>query len=63
MLSERIQRAIMGTILLTALILFNVQELVLANAILIFVNILIFIWAFFDFCPSLWTLKKFLKEG
>lgn len=62
MLSERIQRMMMGTMLMIILYLFNVQELVIASALLAAVIGLVFVWAVFDFCPSLWTLKKIFKE-
>jgi len=62
MLSERIQRTMMGTMLLIILYLYNTNEIIIANILLVAVASLVFIWAIFDFCPSLWSLKKVLKE-
>ena len=62
MLSDKIQRIMMGSMLTLILYLFNIQEAMIASYLLAAVITLVFIWAFFDFCPSLWTLKKVLKE-
>jgi hypothetical protein len=63
MLSERIQRAMMGTMFLVILYLYNTNEIIIANILLVAVTSLVFIWAVFDFCPSLWSLKKIFKEN
>ena len=52
----------MATMLSVVLYLFNIQEVMIASYILAGVIALIVIWAVFDFCPSLWTLKKVFKE-
>ncbi|MDF1882014.1 phosphoribosylaminoimidazole synthetase [Sulfurimonas sp. MAG313] len=62
MLSERIQRMMMGTILVAVLFLFNYQETMIASILLIGMIGLIYVWAIFDFCPSLWFLGKVFKE-
>ena len=62
MISEKIQRVMMATMLTIILYLVNVQELMIASYLLAAMIGLVFIWAFFDFCPSLWTLKKVFKE-
>jgi len=62
MISEKIQRVMMGTMLAVILYLVNVQELMIASYLLAAMIGLVFVWAFFDFCPSLWTLKKLFKE-
>lgn len=62
MLSDRIQRVMMGTFLVVILYLVNIQETVIASYMLGFMIAMVFVWAFFDFCPSLWMLKKGLKE-
>jgi len=62
MLSERIQRVMMGTLLTIILYLFNIQEIMIASYLLSGVISLVTIWAIFDFCPSLWFWKKVLKE-
>jgi len=63
MLSEKIQRLMMASILMFILYLFNIQETMIASYLLSGVIFLIAVWAFFDFCPSLWALKKVLKEN
>lgn len=62
MLSERIQRVMMGSLLTIILYLFNIQEVMIASVALTGVIFLITIWAVFDFCPSLWALKKMFRE-
>ena len=62
MLSERIQRILMGSLLTVILYLFNIQEAMIASILLTGVISLIAIWAVFDFCPSLWALRKMFKE-
>ena len=62
MLSARIQRVMMGTLLTIILYLFNIQEAMIASYLLSGVIFLIAVWAIFDFCPSLWVLKRVLKE-
>lgn len=62
MLSDRIQRVMMGTFLVVILYMVNIQETVIASYMLGFMIAMVFVWAFFDFCPSLWMLKKGLKE-
>ena len=62
MISEKIQRVMMGTMLAIILYLVNVQELILASYLLSAMIGLVLVWAVFDFCPSLWTLKKVFKE-
>ncbi len=62
MKSDKIQRTLMGIMLSVVLYLFNTQHVMLANYLLVFIIAMIVIWAFFDFCPSLWTLRKVFKE-
>lgn len=62
MISEKIQRVMMATMLAVILYLVNVQELQYASYLLSAMISLVFVWAIFDFCPSLWTLKKVFKE-
>ena len=62
MLGDRIQRVMMGTFLMVILYLVNTQEVMIASYILAFMITLIFTWALFDFCPSLWALKRYCKK-
>ncbi len=62
MISERLQRVMMGIMLMIILYLYNTQEMALANYLMGFMIGMISIWAVFDFCPSLWTFKKVFKE-
>jgi hypothetical protein len=62
MLSDKIQRSLMALMLMFVLYFFNSGVIWMANGILIFMIFMICIWAFFDFCPSLWSLKKLFRE-
>lgn len=63
MISEKIQRIMMATMLIVILYLVNIEELMIASYFLAAMIGLVLVWAFFDFCPSLWTLRKVLKES
>jgi len=62
MISERIQRMMMGTLLTVILYLMNIEEVMMASYLLAAMIVLVFVWAIFDFCPSIWALKKMFKE-
>lgn len=62
MISEKIQRTMMGTFLVIILYTVNIEELMIASILLGFMIVMVFTWALFDFCPSLWMLKKVFKE-
>ena len=62
MISDRIQRTMMGIMLTVILYLVNIQELMIASYLLTFMVVMVFSWAIFDFCPSTWGLRKILKE-
>ncbi len=61
MCAEKIQRLMMAVILLLAMYLISISSiwgLVLQG----FVIFMIVVWAFTDFCPSIWMLKKMTKS-
>ena len=60
--SHRLQRLITGLMLTLIWVLFYVGEPTIAFGLLAFVIAMIFTWAIFDFCPSLWFFQKMLKE-
>ena len=60
--SHRLQRLLTGTMLSLIWALFYLGESTIAFGLLGFVIAMIFTWAIFDFCPSLWFFKKVLKE-
>ncbi|HIC44416.1 MAG TPA: phosphoribosylaminoimidazole synthetase [Sulfurimonas sp.] len=62
MISEKIQRIMMVMALTISLYLFNIEETMIASYILSGVIFLVCLWAIFDFCPSLWALRKIFKE-
>ncbi len=62
MYSHRLQRLLTATMLTLIWALFFVGESSIAFGLLAFVIAMIFTWAIFDFCPSLWFFKKVLKE-
>ncbi len=58
MCAERVHRILMACVLGIALMLWatgNVQAFVIIQT---FVIIMLLIWAFTNFCPSLWVFKK-----
>lgn len=62
MQSHRLQRLLTGMMLSLIWALFFVGESSIAFGLLAFVITMIFTWAIFDFCPSLWFFQKVLKE-
>lgn len=62
MQSHRLQRLLTGTMLSLIWALFFLGESTIAFGLLAFVIAMIFAWAIFDFCPSLWFFAKVLKE-
>jgi len=62
MQSHRLQRLVTGTMLSLIWALFYVGESTIAFGLLAFVIAMMFTWAIFDFCPSLWFFRKVLKE-
>ncbi len=62
MQSHRLQRLLTGMMLSLIWALFYLDESMIAFSLLAFVVAMIFTWAIFDFCPSLWFFKKILKE-
>lgn len=60
MCAERIQRLLMAAILFISMILItnmSIWGLILQG----FVIFMLIIWAFTDFCPSIWFLRKITK--
>lgn len=62
MISDKIQRLMMGTFLVVILYTVNIGQIMIASYLLGFMIAMVFSWAFFDFCPSLYVLKKVFKE-
>ena len=62
MISNKIQRIMMATMLSVILYLVNIQETMIASYLLGFMIVMIVSWAIFDFCPSVWGLQKLFKE-
>ena len=61
-MSDKIQRLMMGTFLLVILYVVNIGEIMIASYLIGFMVAMVFSWALFDFCPSLWMLKKAFNE-
>ncbi len=61
-MSDKIQRLMMGTFLVVILYVVNIGEIMIASYLLGFMIAMVFTWALFDFCPSLWMLKKVFNE-
>ncbi len=60
MCAERSQRLLTAFVVLLAMVLANTGHLAIATGILIFVAAMLVVWAFTNFCPSLWFFKKVL---
>lgn len=58
MCAEKIQRFLMGIVLTICMVLFVVGEVQIAVILQTFVILMVMIWAFTDFCPSLWIFEK-----
>ena len=69
MCAEKIQRFLMGIVLTVCMVLFVVGETQIGVILQTFVILMVIVWAFTDFCPSLWAFKKMFgscydkKEG
>jgi len=60
--AERIHRLMMAFMVGVSMFLFlNGTLMLIASTLQAFIILMIIIWAIFDFCPSLWMLKKVLK--
>ncbi|MDX1294677.1 MAG: phosphoribosylaminoimidazole synthetase [Sulfurimonadaceae bacterium] len=58
MCAEKVQRFLMGIVLTVCMVLFVQGEIQIAVILQTFVILMVIIWAFTDFCPSLWIFKK-----
>ncbi len=58
MCAERVQRILMAIMIGVTLFLFYKGLTLFANIIGGFIILMILIWAFTNFCPSIWVFKK-----
>jgi hypothetical protein len=58
MCAEKIQRFLMAIVLTIAMVLFATGQMQLAVIVQTLVIVMVIVWAFTDFCPSLWVFKK-----
>ena len=58
MCAEKMQRFLMGIVLTLCMVLFMLEMNQIAVVLQTFVILMVMIWAFTDFCPSLWIFKK-----
>ncbi len=58
MCAEKIQRFLMAIVLTIAMVLFAMGQMQLAVIVQTLVIVMVIVWAFTDFCPSLWVFKK-----
>lgn len=59
---QRVQRVMMALIILLSVGLMHMGYFFEGSYILAFVSFMIFMWAIFDFCPSIFLLKKVLPD-
>lgn len=57
MCAEKLQRILMAMVLTVSLFLL-INGSVIGIVLQIFVIVMILVWAFTDFCPSLWAFEK-----
>ncbi len=58
MCAEKMQRFLMGIVLTVCMVLFVQGMTQIAVVLQTFVILMVVVWAFTDFCPSLWAFKK-----
>ncbi len=58
MCAEKIQRFLMAIVLTVIMVLFVSGQMQLAVVLQTFVIVMIVVWAFTDFCPSIWLFRK-----
>lgn len=58
MCAERIQRFLMAIVLTVSMVLFATGQMQWAVILQTFVILMVLVWAFTDFCPSLWFFGK-----
>lgn len=58
MCAEKIQRFLMGMVLTFTMVLFALGETGYGVILQTFIIAMVLLWAFTDFCPSLWIFEK-----
>lgn len=61
MCAEKIQRLLMAAVIAIGTYLMSIGS-VIGTVILVLVIVMIIVWAFTDFCPSIWVLKKITRS-
>ncbi|MEF3191428.1 MAG: hypothetical protein K6347_02610 [Campylobacterales bacterium] len=59
---ERVQRLMMAVLLGLIAYFVSVNATGIALLLIIFMMAMVLIWAFTNFCPSIWMLSKFLPK-
>jgi hypothetical protein len=62
MCAERVTRFMTVAMILLIMYLLSIGSSTIALALLAFMAIMMTIWGAFDFCPSIWMLRKFLPS-
>jgi len=62
MCAERLHRILIASMLGFVMMFAGMQMIKLAFLLQLFIMIMLLIWAFTDFCPSLYALKKVLPS-
>lgn len=58
MCAEKIQRFLMAIVLTVSMVLFASGQIQWGVIVQTFVILMVIVWAFTDFCPSLWFFGK-----
>lgn len=59
---QRVQRVLMGIIIILSVGLIHMGYFYEGSGILSFVGFMMIVWGIFNFCPSMALLRKFLPE-
>lgn len=62
MCAEKIQRVLMAIMITLAMYLFTAGMIQIAVILQSFIILMILVWAFTDFCPSIWILEKLVGK-
>lgn len=59
---ERVHRIMMALMIVISIGLLHMGYFYISTYLLLFISIMILIWAITDFCPSIFVLRKFLPN-
>ncbi len=60
--AQRIQRLMMAIFIIASIGVLHGYDFYIGTYMLVFMAVMLFVWAIADFCPSIWMLRKFLPD-